>query len=124
MAQYFCGEKGCKGHHTFSENCSSIVPLVADYPSLLPFIQGIAEEETQPYEPVTDDTVQKTHGQSTPALKAYRNKMSAITAAVAMAHTAGLEGKAAQVLCLSRTREWMPLWTYELDGDGAVAAKA
>jgi len=76
MTMYYCGEKGCKGHHTFSENCSSIVKVVNDYPALLPFIQGIGEEETQPFEPIqSEPPPQKTRGQSTPAMKAYDNKM-------------------------------------------------
>jgi hypothetical protein len=75
MTRYFCGEKGCKGHHAFSESCASMVKVVHDLPVLLSFIQGIGEEETQPFEPILTEPPQKARGQSTPAMKAYDNKM-------------------------------------------------
>jgi hypothetical protein len=76
MTRYYCGEKGCKGHHAFSENCASVVRVVHDLPVLLSFIQGIGEEETQPFVPIRDEALpEKARGQSTPAMKAYDNKM-------------------------------------------------
>ena len=75
MSMYYCGETGCKGHHSFAETCSDL-KTVRDYPGLLPFIQGINEEETQPYQPVELEPVsRKAHGQSTAAMKVYDNKM-------------------------------------------------
>lgn len=78
MAIYFCGETGCKGHHTFSQDCASIVTAVQDYPALIPFIQAIGEDDTQPYEPVQVEASSKARGQLTPAMKAYNNKMSRV----------------------------------------------
>ena len=74
MSLYYCGENGCKGHHSFSETCSSIVKVVDDYAGLVPFIQGVAEEETQPLEPVKTDDAQKARGQVTQEMKVYKNK--------------------------------------------------
>jgi hypothetical protein len=77
MALYFCGETGCKGHHSFAATCSGTVAVVADYPALQPFIEAIGEEETQPMEPVEVETLpEKARGQSTPAIKAYNNKLN------------------------------------------------
>lgn len=78
MAMYYCGEAGCKGHHSFAANCSGSLSVVPDYPALLPFIQGLVEEETQPMQPVQAETQpEKARGQSIPAIKAYNNKLSA-----------------------------------------------
>ena len=76
MALYFCGESACKGHHSFAATCSGMVTVVADYPALQPFIEAIGEEETQPMQPVqVEDQPEKARGQSTPAIKAYNNKL-------------------------------------------------
>ena len=77
MSLYYCGESGCKGHHSFSETCSSIVKVVNDYAGLVPFIQGIAEEETQPIEPIKTEDTAKARGQVTQEMRAYSNKMKA-----------------------------------------------
>ena len=74
MSLYYCGESGCKGHHSFSETCSSIVKVVDDYAGLVPFIQGVVEEETQPFEPIKADDTSKARGQVTQEMKAYKNK--------------------------------------------------
>ena len=74
MSLYYCGQSGCKGHHSFSETCADIVKVVNDYAGLVPFIQGIAEEETQPIEPVQPDA-DKARGKVTQEMKAYSNKM-------------------------------------------------
>ena len=80
MALYFCGENGCKGHHSFAATCSSTVVVVPDYPALQPFIEAIGEEETQPMEPVqVDAQPEKAHAQSTPAIKGYNNKLKTAT---------------------------------------------
>ena len=50
MALYLCGQPGCKGHHTFSENCSAAV--VPDYPALTAF-QNLLD--SQPLAPIPDD---------------------------------------------------------------------
>lgn len=76
MALYFCGEIGCKGHHSFAATCSSIVVVVPDYSALKPFIEAIGEEETQPMQPVqVEPEPEKARAQSTPAIKAYNNKL-------------------------------------------------
>ena len=81
MSLYYCGENGCKGHHSFSETCSSVVKVVNEYAGLVPFIQGqwIGEEETQPFEPIQTEA-DKARGQVVPAMKAYNNKMKATLA--------------------------------------------
>ena len=78
MSLYYCGESGCKGHHSFSETCSSIVKVVDDYAGLVPFIQGqwIGEEETQPFVPIKTDDSAKARGQVTQEMKAYNNKVA------------------------------------------------
>jgi hypothetical protein len=76
MALYYCGEKSCKGHQSFVQDCASLVKPVSDYPGLMPFIQGIGEEETQPYEPVKAEPEDvKARGQITQTMKSYDNKM-------------------------------------------------
>ncbi|MEO8610374.1 MAG: hypothetical protein ABI690_20935 [Chloroflexota bacterium] len=74
MSLYYCGESGCKGHHSFSETCSSVVKVVDDYAGLVPFIQGIGEEETQPFVPIKSNDADKARGQVTQEMKAYNNK--------------------------------------------------
>lgn len=76
MSLYKCGESGCKGHHSFSETCADIVKEVRDYAGLMPFIQGIGEEETQPFEPIKGDDLPtaRARGTVTQEMKAYRNK--------------------------------------------------
>jgi hypothetical protein len=77
MSLYYCGESGCKGHHSFSETCADIVKEVRDYAPLMPFIQGIGEEETQPFEPIKADdwpTATRARGTVTQEMKAYKNK--------------------------------------------------
>ena len=76
MSLYYCGESGCKGHHSFSETCSSMVKVVNEYAGLVPFIQGVGEEETQPFEPIQPEA-DKARGQVVPAMKTYNNKMKA-----------------------------------------------
>jgi hypothetical protein len=87
MSLYYCGESGCKGHHSFAETCSSIVKVVNDYAGLVPFIQGIVEEETQPFEPIQSEDAPKARGQVTAEMKAYNNKMKAALAVPQKART-------------------------------------
>lgn len=51
MALYRCGQPGCRGHHTFSESCSTAA--IPDYPVLTAFEKLL---ESQPLSPVSADT--------------------------------------------------------------------